>query len=120
MRRPLLHALLLATCFAGPAGAIDPSRAMSQYVRERWGPEREFPRGAVYAIGQSDDGYLWVGTQNGLVRFDGLKFRAIHDVPGLESGKSVLGLMSDGHGNLWIRMDDYLLRYRNGAFDRPT
>jgi len=104
---------------AAPANAIDPGRAMSQYVRVRWGPEQGFPRGAVYAIGQSEDGYLWIGTEAGLVRFDGLEFRTIHDVPGLENDRGVLGLISDGHGNLWIRLETSLLRYHNGAFDSP-
>ncbi len=119
MRR-LPIAVLMAALLSAPLLALDPTRAMSQYLRDHWGPEQGFPRGAVYAIGQSDDGYLWVGTEAGLVRFDGVKFRLVQDVPGLESGKPVLGLMSDNRGNLWIRMRDYLLRYRNGVFNRPT
>lgn len=115
----LLRALVFAAMLAAPANAIDPGRAMSQYLRARWGPEQGFPRGTVYAIGQSDDGYLWIGTETGLVRFDGLKFRIVRDVPGLENDNSVLGLMSDGHGNLWIRLEMYLIRYHNGAFDSP-
>lgn len=63
---------------------MDPNRAMSQYIREQWAVDQGFPRGPVYAINQSSDGYLWIGTQSGLVRFDGLKFRLIHDVPGLQ------------------------------------
>ena len=115
----LLRALVVAIAWAALANAIDPGRAMSQYVRVRWGPEQGFPRGAVYAIGQSEDGYLWIGTEAGLVRFDGLEFRTIHDVPGLENDRGVLGLISDGHGNLWIRLETSLLRYHNGAFDSP-
>jgi ligand-binding sensor domain-containing protein len=110
----------LATLFPSTARAIDPQRVMSQYVRERWGAEQGFPRGPVYAIAQSVDGYLWIGTQEGLVRFDGLTFRLVRDVEGLAHGESVLGLMTDGEGNLWIRLDGAtLLRYRNGVFDRP-
>ena len=60
--------------FAAPTRALDPQRAMTQYVYERWGPERGFPRGPVYAIAQSSDGYLWIGTQGGLLRFDGVNF----------------------------------------------
>ncbi len=55
-----------------------------------------------------------------MVRFDGLAFRLIRDVQGLAHGESVLGLMADREGNLWIRLDGAtLLRYRNGVFDRP-
>jgi ligand-binding sensor domain-containing protein/two-component sensor histidine kinase len=99
---------------------MDPNRAMSQYIHDQWGAEQGFPRGPVYAIAQSSDGYLWIGTQAGLVRFDGLNFRLIHDVPGLPNGQSVYGLMSDGHGNLWIRPQGNLVRYRNGTFDTPV
>jgi ligand-binding sensor domain-containing protein len=110
--------LWLAASFAGAAYAIDPNRAMSQYIRQRWGPEQGFPRGPVYAIAQSTDGYLWVGTQAGLVRFDGLHFHLVRDVPGLLNGESVLGLMPDRYGNLWIRLERAnLLRYSNGTFD---
>src|SRR5580700_10703639 len=117
----VLPVLWLVVFLAGTAYAIDPDRAMSQYVRERWGTEQGFPRGPVYAIGQSNDGYLWIGTQAGLVRFDGLNFRLIRDVPGLLHGESVLGLMADRDGSLWIQLDGAaLLRYRNGAFDRPV
>jgi signal transduction histidine kinase/ligand-binding sensor domain-containing protein len=105
---------------AGPSYAIDPNRAMSQYIHDQWGPEQGFPRGPVYAIAQSSDGYLWIGTQAGLVRFDGLNFRLLQDVPGLPNGAGVYGLTSDGHGNLWIRPQGKLVRYRNGAFAIPV
>jgi len=106
--------------FAGTAYGIDPNRAMSQYVRERWGTEQGFPRGPVYAIAQSSDGYLWIGTQSGLVRFDGLNFHLVRDAPALLNSPSVLGLTPDGDGNLWIRLEgSTLLRYRDGVFDSP-
>jgi len=118
--RQLPGLLWLALSFAGPSYAVDPNRAMSQYIHDRWGAEQGFPRGPVYAIAQSSDGYLWIGTQAGLVRFDGLNFRLLQDVPGLPNGESVYGLMSDGHGNLWIRPQAKLVRYRNGTFDIPV
>jgi ligand-binding sensor domain-containing protein/signal transduction histidine kinase len=106
--------------FASASYAIDPNRAMSQYVHERWGTEQGFPRGPVYAIDQSNDGYLWIGTRAGLVRFDGLNFRLVKDGSGLLNNRSVLGLTSDGQGNLWIRLEGAtLLRYRDGVFDNP-
>src|SRR5271169_2947383 len=112
--RQLPTLLWLAMSFAGPLCAVDPNRAMSQYTHDKWGAEQGFPRGPVYAIAQSGDGYLWIGTQAGLVRFDGLKFRLIRDVPQLQSGESVLALMADRSGDLWIRMEGSLLRYRAG------
>jgi ligand-binding sensor domain-containing protein/signal transduction histidine kinase len=112
--------LFLAVSLSTRVYAIDPSRAMSQYVYDRWGAEQGFPPGPVYAISQSSDGYLWIGTHAGLVRFDGLSFQLIRDIPGLQNGESVFGLMADRDGNLWIRLQGNLLRYRNGFFDIPA
>ncbi|MEP7362405.1 MAG: two-component regulator propeller domain-containing protein [Acidobacteriota bacterium] len=84
-------------------------------MRDRWGPDQGFPRGPVYAISQTPDGYLWIGTEAGLVRFDGLNFRLIRG-KSMPVG-SVLGLTEDGEGNLWVRMaGPTLLRYRDGVF----
>src|ERR1700754_4867824 len=66
---------LVVLCFANPARALDANRAITDYVRDRWGPNQGFPGGPVYAITQTADGYLWIGTEKGLVRFDGLNFR---------------------------------------------
>ena len=54
---------------------MDPNRALSQYPRQAWDAERGFPGGAVQAITQGGDGYLWIGSEKGLVRFDGVEFR---------------------------------------------
>src|SRR5262249_18299619 len=43
------------------ACGMDPDRAMSQYLHDRWGAEQGFPPGPVYAITQTPDGYLWIG-----------------------------------------------------------
>ncbi|MBY0504504.1 MAG: hypothetical protein K2X03_11370 [Bryobacteraceae bacterium] len=105
--------MLLLTAHA--ASALDPTRAPSQYAREHWGPERGFPRGPVYAIAQTSDGYLWIGTEAGLVRFDGLNFKLITaDTPTTQ----VLGLLADNENNLWVRLPGpTLLRYRDGVFE---
>jgi signal transduction histidine kinase len=119
--RWLLTGLCL-TCVVNSAQAKGPRKAVSQYVRDHWGSDRGFPAGPVYAIAQSSDGYLWVGTEQGLVRFDGLNFRLfqhVKSVPWLIG--PVLGLTADGDGNLWIRLQgSRLLRYRNGTFEEMS
>src|SRR5262245_45795334 len=115
--------VLVAFAFflTGNAFAIDPHRAMSQYIHDRWGADRGFPRGPVYSIAQTTDGYLWIGTEAGLVRFDGLNFRLIQDDTKFFTITSVLGLLGDAEGNLWVRLpSSVLLRYRNGVFDQPS
>ncbi len=109
-------ALLIQTAYA-----VDPSRAMSQYIRDRWGREQGFPAGPVYAIAQTPDGYLWIGTGAGLVRFDGWEFRLIKDDSGVFTITSVLGLAADNDGYLWMKLRDLtVLRYRDGVFENPS
>jgi ligand-binding sensor domain-containing protein/signal transduction histidine kinase len=103
------------------AYAVDPTRAMSQYVHDRWGIEQGFPTGPVYAITQTTDGYLWIATEAGLVRFDGWNFQLIKDESGVFTIASSLGLIADAEGCLWVRLQDLtLVRYCNGAFERPS
>jgi ligand-binding sensor domain-containing protein len=114
-RRGLLACSLIVLamgCFRGSAYAIDPNRVMSQYLRARWGPENGFPKGPVYAITQTKDGYLWIGTQSGLIRFDGVNFHLIAGPNG-----AVLDLAPDDDGSLWLRvLRPTLLHYKNGEF----
>jgi signal transduction histidine kinase len=104
--------------FASATFALDPGRTISQYVHEKWGTDRGFVGGAVLSIGQSTDGYLWIGTERGLVRFDGSNFTLIQrPIPGSPIGP-VRGLISDKDGNLWIRLEGpNMLIYRNGIFE---
>ncbi len=93
---------------------------MSQYIHEAWGTDRGFlGEEAVYAICQSEDGYLWIGSERGLVRFDGFNFVLIQrPIPGLPSSGPVRGLETDAEGGMWILLDGpHLLRYRAGGFE---
>lgn len=111
--------MLAAAGLAGPAQAMDPDRAMSQYVRDRWGTEKGFPGGTVQAIGQTIDGYLWIGTDKGLVRFDGQTFRTFPDASRTAPPISqVLGLTADTAGDLWVRLGgSKIVRYHAGQFE---
>lgn len=114
-----LLASLVLLCLVHTAAAIDPRRELSQYIRDRWGSSKGFPGGQVYAITQTRDGYLWIGAEKGLVRFDGLTFRLFHntDSPILPVG-SVRGLVADSEGALWIHWGGpRILRYSDGKFD---
>ncbi len=117
--RGWLLAGLTGICLVHEACALDPARAMSQYVHESWGTDRGFLGGAVYAISQSADGYLWIGTERGLVRFDGVRFTLIQrPLPSAPSLGPVLGLLSDEQGNLWIRFEGpHLLLYHGGILE---
>jgi len=114
----LATAVVLATLAAViPAEALDPSRALTQYQNDRWQTEQGLPQSTVQAITTTRDGYLWVGTLDGLARFDGVSFTVFdaRAVPELGTG-SVLGLMEDAEGNLWIGRSGAAVLYRNGRF----
>lgn len=100
------------------ASALDPNRSLSQYSLTRWSTSTSFPAVGVNAIAQTNDGYLWVGAENGLVRFDGSSFRLFDhaNTPSLPAGH-ILGLLVDSEGVLWVRMESpHLLRYQEGIF----
>jgi ligand-binding sensor domain-containing protein/signal transduction histidine kinase len=106
-------------CFAVSASAIDPNRSVSPYLRDSWGTEQGLPGGSVSTIAQTSDGYLWIGTDKGLVRFDGLNFRQFEQA---KPSPFVIGpirtLLADAQENLWILLQTTkLFRYHNGIFE---
>jgi PAS domain S-box-containing protein len=98
--------------------ALDPNRLPSQYVREQW-TETKFPGGAVNGIAQTADGYLWIGTDRGLMRFDGFNFRHVSfPFIAIASNVPILQLLTDAGGELWIRPQGAdLVRQRDGKFE---
>jgi ligand-binding sensor domain-containing protein/signal transduction histidine kinase len=116
---PWVIAALVFIYFAGRVEAVDPHRLLSQYSRDRWGSERGFPGGSVSAIAQSSDGYLWIGTDKGLLRFDGLNFQPFPQaIPGSAPIGPVAGLQADSAGSLWILLQSTnILRYHDAKFD---
>ena len=105
-------------CLLSEAHALDPHRQLSQYLREKWSAANGLPGGAVHAIAQSPDGYLWIGTDKGLVRFDGITFLPVPPKSLLPQNDPILGLMTDAEGDLWVRMQSAgILRYNRGKFE---
>jgi ligand-binding sensor domain-containing protein/signal transduction histidine kinase len=108
---------LLSIAVAARAG--DTQRLLSQYLHEHWGSEKGFPEGSVTAISQSDDGYLWIGTDKGLLRFDGVSFRGFAQaIPTTFAIGPVRSMAADAEGNLWIVLQSTkILRYHDGKFE---
>ena len=104
------------------AWAVDGRRGLSQYVHDSWGADKGFTGGTIFAIAKSRDGYLWLGTEHGLVRFDGFEFTAVPaPLPDGRHAGAVRGFVEDANGELWVRLDGpRMLRYQNGAFDDPV
>jgi ligand-binding sensor domain-containing protein/signal transduction histidine kinase len=110
---------IILVCLVNSSHALDPNRLLSQYIRERWSIENEFPGGTIHAISQTPDGYLWIGTDTGLIRFDGFNFREIPLSPLVTNAKTpVLGLTTDVEGNLLIQLQGAgVLRQKSGRLE---
>lgn len=87
---------------SGPASALDPSRALTQLKHRRWTVDDGAPYG-IQALAQTPDGFLWVGGDTGLFRFDGIRFERM---PGLyhhrAPDEAVSALMVARKGELWV------------------
>lgn len=59
---------------ASSVRALDPAKTLTQYAHDSWTTQTGLPQNSVWAVAETRDGYLWIGTQEGLVRFDGLRF----------------------------------------------
>jgi ligand-binding sensor domain-containing protein/signal transduction histidine kinase len=83
------------------------------FVSRSWRAGEGLPQDSVWAIAQTQDGYLWVGTGAGLARFDGVRFKAY----GLSEGLPALyisALLADSSGALWVGTDNGLARLHRG------
>jgi len=92
--------------------------AAPEYLVDSWQTERGLPQNTVKAILQTRDGYLWVGTYDGLARFDGVQFTVftVANAPGLGSS-DITRLCEDREGRLWIgTVREGLACYQNGEF----
>jgi ligand-binding sensor domain-containing protein len=90
----------------------------SQYSSRIWQIEDGLPRNCVQAVVQTRDGYLWVGTQGGLARFDGVRFTVFNksNVPQM-SNANVVALHEARDGSLWIATGwGGMLRLKDGQF----
>src|SRR5207253_11357684 len=72
-----------------------------------WNAEQGLPQNSVTSILHTRDGYLWLGTFNGMARFDGVQFKVLEpgNTPGLPSNR-ILSLFEDGRGALWIGTEE--------------
>ena len=96
------------------------SEISGQYLTDVWNADDGLPDSSVTAIAQTPDGYLWVGTYNGLARFDGLHFTIFDpaNTPALAHAR-VRKLSVDNQGTLWINtLDGSMTSLRNGIFAR--
>lgn len=116
-----MHAVATALMWAGgmlAAFSAEPARLASRYHFDDWQIDEGLPQNSVTTVVQSRMGYLWLGTFNGLVRFDGVNFR-VYDTDNTAElrGNRILKLFESSDGSLWIGTDGAgLACLRNGRF----
>jgi signal transduction histidine kinase/ligand-binding sensor domain-containing protein len=106
---------VLAMLLSANARGLEPGRHVSQYGHSAWRVHDGYFSGAPTSITQTQDGYIWIGTNSGLVRFDGVKFVPFRAADG-ESlrNTSIASLFSDSDGSLWIGTGSDLEHWQNG------
>jgi ligand-binding sensor domain-containing protein/signal transduction histidine kinase len=101
--------------------ALDPSRMPWHYARSQWQDRDGLPQNTVQAIAQTADGYVWLGTEGGLVRYNGREFVSFSmETEAAFRSNSVTSLAALPDGQLWIGTRAGLLSLRGGAFRRMS
>jgi signal transduction histidine kinase/ligand-binding sensor domain-containing protein len=111
----LLATALLLSC--GRSGlALEPTTPLANYGRQAWVMENGLPQNTVQALVQTRNGFVWLGTEAGLVRFDGNSFAVFdkNSTPALP-GNDVRCLLETHDGALWIGTSEGLARWKNGV-----
>src|SRR5271169_1477121 len=99
-----------------PVSALDTSRQISQYGHTAWRIEDGVFAATPNVLDQTTDGYLWIGTQAGLMRFDGVRFVSWRPPEGNELPSSrITSLLGARDGSLWIGTSAGLARWQNGS-----
>jgi ligand-binding sensor domain-containing protein len=118
-RRPMFVSWLV--CFGAAASAAAmPTNAITPYKVRCWQTDDGLPQNSVHAIAQTRDGYLWVGTREGLARFDGVRFTPPDERAPQELQHGwITALFAIRDGSLWIGCEGFgLARWKEGTFTR--
>ncbi|HLL05252.1 MAG TPA: two-component regulator propeller domain-containing protein [Myxococcaceae bacterium] len=112
-----LSVALVLVLGAPGAWALEPSKSLRQFPHKVWQTADGLPQNAIQALAQTPDGYLWGGTWEGLVRFDGVRFTTFDRVntPALQA-RTIRCLTTGPDGTLWIGTDAGVTGMRGGTF----
>ena len=112
---------LVLLCSLTVPSLATPPQAFASYSHEIWQTEQGLPQNTVQTMLQTRDGYLWVGTKEGLARFDGIRFTTFdrQNTPQMLHNQ-VRSLYEDQEGRLWIATPGGLLAFNHGAFTSYT
>ncbi|MFH2108354.1 MAG: two-component regulator propeller domain-containing protein [Chrysiogenia bacterium] len=102
--------------------ALDPQKDISHHIIDLWSTDNSnIPQNSVLSMVQSRDGYLWIGTYEGLARFDGLHFTVFDksNTPEIRNN-GMMVIVEDSDEALWIGTPNGLLCHRGGKFRNFT
>jgi len=119
MRMQLIKILFLPICLSFFLQAAD---TRNYFQHNAWTIDEGLPMNTVNAVIQTPDGYLWVGTESGLCRFDGIWFETFNqeNTPTF-CGSVITSFLVDKTGSLWVATrGDGVIRYQNNAFEPLT
>src|SRR6187397_2229361 len=117
-RAGALAAILFSV--AAATFGLDATKPIDRHMIDVWQNETGLPQNSVLAILQTRDGYLWLGTQEGLARFDGVRFATFDSRNTPAFGDDwVVSLVETRDGTLWIGTMAGLARMRGGEFLPP-
>ena len=116
MRLAINVVLLAGICLLGcPAAALDPAQSIAQYKHMKWTVDDGSPA-VIIALAQDRGGYLWIGAQDGLYRFDGIAFESILPERQIGSRSSVTAVVGARDGSVWAGYSTGgIARYSNGV-----
>ena len=117
MKTGLRFIALSAICFLAasrPASGLDPSLDISQYGHTAWPIRDGFAPGTAFAMAQTPDGYLWLATEFGLFRSDGVRFIPWKPPAGQQLPEGPYALLVSRDGTLWIGTFAGLASWNNG------
>ena len=108
--------LALALGCAGTALGLDPNHKLTQYLHRTWQTQAGLAQASIYVVTQTHAGYLWVGTQSGVVRFDGVEFKPVRALQANSLGEVwARAMVEDGAGRLWITTNGFRLIRISGS-----
>jgi signal transduction histidine kinase/ligand-binding sensor domain-containing protein len=113
LRRLLPFLLVLAAPLV--ALALNPDELIRHYGHSVWRLREGYFAGGVFSLAQTKDGYMWIGTDAGLLRFDGVRFEPWHPPAGMSlPHNQIAGLLGASDGSLWIGTGSGLARWADG------
>lgn len=102
----------------GHSHALDTHTRFRDYTLENWSTAQGLPQISVESISQDRDGFLWIGTQDGIARFDGVKFRVYDRGNTGIDASLVVSSWADAKGAVWFGTSAGLLREEGGRFQQ--